>query len=240
MRLRLLGVATVAIATLASCSDGAASDTTGAGAQAPTSTTLATTTTTRASTTTTSEPQPAFDGVELAMGAIDAWNSGDFDAWLAYWEPDQDDDFFFDRSVMNSNERVEVTAPCEITSEPSEPMVVTCSIHVEDDFHGAGGLTSNAIKQFHFNGEGFIVYTTSTTYQDENGACCPQWQAIHTAFHRWLSDAHPDVYEEIGPEDGNPLWYLPGVASGNPDHMLVALEYVEEFVAQSAAYPLGG
>lgn len=121
--------------------------------------------------------------------------SGDFDAWLAYWEPEQDDDFLFDRSVMYSNERMEVTAPCEITSESSDPMVVTCSVFVEDDFHGAGGLTSDATIEFHINGGGLIVSTNSTTYQDENGNCCPQWQAFNAAFHRWLSDTHPDVYE---------------------------------------------
>jgi len=246
MRVGLLGVTVAVIAALAGCSDSGASDTTAAGVDAPPSTLATTTTatpvttTTMVSTTTTSEPEPAFDGVELAMGAIDAWNSGDFDAWLAYWETDEDEDFLFSRSVMNSNERMEVTAPCEITSAPSEPVVVTCSIHVEDDFHGTGGLTSNGTEAFHFNGEGLIVETDSTTYQDENGNCCPQWESIHRAFHSWLSDAHPDVYEEIGPKDGNPSWYLHGVASGNADHMLIALEYVDEFVAQSDVYPLDG
>ena len=60
--------------------------------------------------------------------------------------------------------------------------------------------------------------------------------AFNRAFHRWLSDTYPDVYNEMGyvlvSSDG------PGFDTKNPDHMLIAVEYVEEFVAQSDKYPL--
>ena len=88
-----------------------------------------------------------------------------------------------------------------------------------------------------FNEDGLIVDASSTTYE-EFGNCCPQWQAYHRAFFNWLSERHPDVHQEIGPSVGSPIWSLPGYASGDADHMLVALEYVDEFVAESDVYPL--
>jgi len=59
---------------------------------------------------------------------------------------------------------------------------------------------------------------------------------FNRAFHQWLSDTHPDVYAEMDPRyiSGNG----PGFDTENPEHMLVAIDYVEEFVAQSNTYPL--
>lgn len=181
-------------------------------------------------------PAAAGEDISVVMEAIDAWNRGEFDAWLAFWVVDPGEDHLFSRSVMNSGEQMEVTEPCHSSPDP-EGTIVECSIRVEDNFHGAGGLTSDATMSFIVNDVGLIVDTQSTTYQ-EDGSCCPKWESFHTDFHRWLQDAHPDVYADIGPKDGAEQWWLPGAASGDPDHMLVALEYVEEFVAQSDSYPL--
>lgn len=200
-------------------------------AQPASATSVPTTTATTVAPTTTT-----FAAEAVALAAIEAWNSGDFDAWLQYRVDDPDEDHVFDRSVMNSGEHIEVTAPCE-TSAGANMAIVTCPIYVEDDFHGAGGLTSDAIMEFSIDDDGLIVEVTSTTYQEDNGDCCPRWQDFHQAFHEWLAEAYPDIYEEIGPQ-GTPLWYPPGAASGDPDHMLRALEYVAEFVAQSEVYPL--
>lgn len=194
--------------------------------------TNATTTTEAAPTTTTAN----IDGLSLAVAAIDIWNSGDFDAWLALLEPD-DDDHLFARSVMNSNERIELTGDCEVTSEP-DPLVVTCPIFVEDDFHGAGGLTSNGTITFEFSAEGLVAGVDQDTYQDATGRCCPDWQDYHKTFHTWLAEAHPDVYAQIGPEHIEARWQLPGYAGGDADHMLIALQYVDEFVAETKGYPL--
>lgn len=79
------------------------------------------------------------------------------------------------------------------------------------------------------------------------------------AFFSWLMDAHPAVFGEIGPSRvvGNPAFASPASMSNIPglsfpahrnfglddlheaDEMLIALEYVDEFVAQSDVYPLG-
>lgn len=60
--------------------------------------------------------------------------------------------------------------------------------------------------------------------------------SFNSAFHQWLKDTYPDVLSESGFEgvSGNG----PGFDSGNPDLMIVAVEYVKEFVAQSDTYPL--
>jgi len=51
-----------------------------------------------------------------------------------------------------------------------------------------------------------------------------------------LSDTYPDVYEDIDP--GFITYSGPGFQTQNPEHMLIAVEYVAEFVAQSDIYPL--
>jgi len=49
--------------------------------------------------------------------------------------------------------------------------------------------------------------------------------------------AHPEVHADIAPLD---VEGLPGAGElgGEPDDMLVTLEYVDEFVAQSDDYPI--
>ena len=60
--------------------------------------------------------------------------------------------------------------------------------------------------------------------------------AFNAAFHQWLIDTYPDVYKEmdIGLISSNG----PGFDTQNPDHMLIAIQYLEEFVVQSDTYPL--
>lgn len=215
------------VLVIAACADGTGADsTTTAAATVPPQTSAPTT-----------AVAPATEPVATVMDAITAWNSGDFDAWLGFWEVDPAEDYLFDRSVMASNEQIAVTTPCAVVDDSSGRVVVECSVHVEDDFHGAGGITSDGTMAFTLNGAGLIVENDSMTYQDD-GVCCPRWQEFHRAFHAWLADAHPDVYDEIGP-DGGPSWWLPGYAGGDADHMKVAIRYVDEFVAESDVYPLG-
>ena len=64
--------------------------------------------------------------------------------------------------------------------------------------------------------------------------------SFNQAFHQWLSDTYPDVYSQMDPGyiSGNVSSNAPGFNTQNPEHMLIAVEYVEEFVAQSDTYPL--
>lgn len=209
------------------------------GDDAPPATTAATTTTTSTTTTTTTTTVvPGSEQIDLVMRSIAAWNAGDFEAWTGFYVPQTEDDFLFSHSVMNSNEQIEVTGQCEMTEEGVDSVTIECPIYVKDDFHGAGGLSSDATMTVVVSDTGLILDESRTTYEEDDGQCCPRWETFHQSFFRWLLDAHPDVYAEIGPEDLSDAWQLPGYAGGDPEHMKIALEYVDEFVAQTRAYPL--
>jgi hypothetical protein len=61
-------------------------------------------------------------------------------------------------------------------------------------------------------------------------------EAFSAGFHRWLSDTYPDVYEQMDLESISGS--APGFDTKNPELMLTAVEYVEEFVTQSDKYQL--
>lgn len=176
------------------------------------------------------------DPLAVVASAIDAWNQGDFAGWQAHYAAPEDDPIA--RSEMIAGSVIEVQGEC--SSSPSgDVTIVECSATVADDFHAAGGLTGIGVMAFTVDGDGLITDSTDTFYEDDNGNCCPEWQAFNQRFHRWLEQVHPEVFTEIGPARGRPEWFLPGVAGGDPDHMTVALQYVGDFVAQSETYPLG-
>lgn len=234
--LRMMAIAAVSCLLFVACQADSEPATTAA------DTSSSTTTTTEAiiETTVTTEMNSDVDSIAVVMSSFEAWNEGDFAGWLAYYaDNDDDDDRIFSASVMNSNETITLEGECREVSESDRGTSVECPVSVADDFHGAGGLFSTAEMSFLVADDGLIADSSSGTYQDESGDCCPDWQAYHSDFFEWLESAHPEVYDEIGPSDGIPSWYLPGVASGDPEHMLVALDYVDEFVAQSDKYPLG-
>ena len=63
------------------------------------------------------------------------------------------------------------------------------------------------------------------------------------AFWSWLMDAHPSVFDDIGSAPTG-LYDIPGLATSqfdprDPAVMLIAVQFVDEFVAQSDVYPLG-
>jgi hypothetical protein len=209
----------------------------GSVAPATSQTTTPTTAATTPSTAATTNPQ--IDLVSIAVASIDAWNSGDFDAWLALLAPSADEDLIFSESLMIGGRRIQLTGNCAIRSQgPDGGGAVECPVSVDDAFNGAGNVTSSGIMTFLVGSDGLIGHTSDTLFTDENGDCCGEWEAFNEAFNTWLQDAYPDVFAVIGPQGSDPMWYLPGYASRNPDDMLIALQYVDEFVAQSDTYPL--
>ena len=54
------------------------------------------------------------------------------------------------------------------------------------------------------------------------------------AFWTWLRTEHPDIALWMTPTDRN---WLPG-GEGPATDMTIALEYVDEFIAQSPDYPI--
>lgn len=206
--------------------------------------------------------------VSVVIGYYDAWNSGDFEAWAATQgetkffrflvdppageEPSFQDDIFFDAGL-----RANVVEPCRLVPttarhvalfEESEDLqldldqalaegsVVECTVVLSDKWLEPAGVGFGTVTEvFIVSPERTIVaFTEDSQSTDANdGARVFQY---HRAFWRWLQDAHPEVYAEIEPFDGEsfPGWM------GDATDMVTAVEYVEEFLAQSDLYPLSG
>jgi hypothetical protein len=163
------------------------------------------------------------------LSALDAKNSFDLDRWLAAFEGGQRGGvpIFAEEILMNAEERWEVVEPCEVTGEaPSGDTVVECLIEDITSFWGVGGISDTKVLRFTVNTDGLISSNDHFGQASKN--------SFNQAFHQWLSDTHPDVYygQRFPSSSG------PGFDTRNPDHMLIAVEYVEEFVAQSDKYPL--
>jgi hypothetical protein len=187
---------------------------------------LVETTTTETTTTT-----KLSDDAEIAavLSAIEAKNSFDLDMWLAAFEGGQRGGvpIFAEKILMNAEERWEVVEPCQVTGETtSGDTVVECLIQDITGFWGVGGISDTKVLRFTVNTDGLISSNDHFGQASKN--------SFNQAFHQWLSDTYPDVYYG-GP---TPSSNGPGFDTRNPDHMLIAVEYVEEFVAQSEKYPL--
>lgn len=98
---------------------------------------------------------------------------------------------------------------------------------VTNDFTGPGGLVDTMTDTFVLTDIGKI----NLRIQAHDN---PFFEQFNRAFWDWLTVAHPDVYADITPIDNESL---PGW-DRDPDDMLTALEYVDEFIAQSDMYPI--
>lgn len=191
---------------------------------------------TSAPTTTVAVTIDAAGAVAAVEASFAAFNVGDIDAWLAFFSDDAT--FFGARQetaveefapLFAANPRIELIEPCrsgDVTAEGEH--VVTCSYTMTNDFHGAGGLVFTVE-------ETFTVQDDSVIGQAGPGPLAGPWEEtsrFNTRFWLWLESAHPDVFGEIGPSEAT------GVRPPEtPDEMRLALQYVDEFVAQSDEYP---
>ena len=167
----------------------------------------------------------------MVISALDAKNNLDLDRWLMAFEGGnrQGTPLFAEQILMNANQHWEVIEPCQVTGETaSSETVVECLISNTDGFWGVGGIFDTKNQTFTVNDDGLIT--------NKNNFASDRRDSFNRAFHQWLSDTHPDVYAEMDP--GQISSNGPGFDTRNPDHMLVAVDYVEEFVAQSDTYPL--
>ena len=211
------------------CSETADSvDTAAVDTSSTTATTVAPTTTVAATTTTvapTTTPE-----VAAVMAAIDALNSYDLDGWLMAHEGGkrQGVPLFAEQILMNAKQQYEIIEACQVTGEDSSGKTsVVCVIKDNNEYWGVGGISDTKRQVYMVNADGLITNT--------NHFGSPSRNDFNHAFHQWLSDTYPEVYNEMGyvriSSNG------PGFDTKNPDHMLIAVEYVEEFVAQSNTYP---
>lgn len=173
--------------------------------------------------------------VEIIGEQAAAYSSGDMDAWVSYYAenasiyngnfligPHQSATETWFRSFMVANDQWTITGTCEEAGAGA----VTCPMLRRDDFHGAGGL----------QGEGLITFTFGENDQITSFSMSPapetvlqaQYTPFDQAFDAWLEQAYPEVHDGFG----FPVFTV----MPNADDMPTALEYVDEFVAQSDEY----
>ena len=169
--------------------------------------------------------------VAVVVAALDAKNSYDLDGWLMAFEGGEGQGFplFAEQILMNAEQQWEIVEPCQVTGEDSSDETgVVCVIKDNNGFWGVGGISDTKRQLFMVNADGLITNRNSFSSANRD--------TFNYEFHKWLEDSHPDVFSDSGftrlSSSG------PGFDSGNPDLMLIAVEYIEEFVAQSDRYPL--
>lgn len=181
---------------------------------------------------------PAGSGpVTVVASAYEALNSGDIDAWLDHF---RDDALVFGRPkdrlgvvfrvLAAVDYRTDVVEPCRL-GEPGSGSgtTVECVIEETDAFHAAGGLSVTKREVFTVDSAGRISGAEAAVLSLTH----PGNYVFNQAFFDWLRVSYPDVHAEIRP----PLTtHLPE----NPDHMRTAMDYLDEFIAQSERYPVGG
>lgn len=166
--------------------------------------------------------------VSVIDSMLAAYNESRFDDWLAAFsaQPELGNglDTDVEAAFMAANGRWTRTGGCT-----TQPGYVTCETHRSDDFYGAGGFNHTVRFTFLFSEHtaNLIGYEVAedllgpSDWFDEHGA-------FEVAFLEWLGQAHPNESVSRGPG-----WF--GIAAAD---MPTALTYVDEFVAQSDAYPI--
>ncbi len=189
---------------------------------------------------------PVFEGAEVktAVEWIEAFNSSDFErlaslmvlpdspdrglerAWLFEGELR-----FVEELRLNANEQMIAVDQCRLANR--DPSIVECPVTVSDDFWSVAGLNGRETTLTLFYDDLLRVVSYQSGFPDLSGA---DHVAFHLAFNAWLTDTHPVAAESITPAAAN---WAPGVG-GDPAAMSRALDYVDEFLAQSDVYPLDG
>ncbi len=242
-RLVTMAVCLVVVAAACSSSEGDQATT----SLATTSTTIsatttdvpATTTTTASSTTTTVAAISSEDALAVVFSAIEARNSGDIDAYKASLTGEElgfEVQARLAEAFTYANATTELS-DCRVTANTPRGSVVKCESISTDDFYGAGGIVDSGTMTF------LVTEDLKISVISNEGDDIP-WEETETAmfnlaFHSWLMDAHPSVFDDIVafPDE---LGNIPGLNFGGhqPAEMGIAVQYVGEFVAQSDVYPI--
>lgn len=183
----------------------------------------------------TTDPEPAAPTqagqIAYVEAAYEALNAGDIDQWLAHFADDADTFGVSTEAIRNlyevlaaANYRAQIVEACRHVDG-----AVACTITESNDFFAAGGLSTTRIETFSINDDGRIAAVSAELVETTP----PGPHMFTQAFYDWLRDAHPEVHAEIRPMITT---HLPQ----EPEHMRAALEYLDEFIAQSERYPVGG
>jgi hypothetical protein len=120
-----------------------------------------------------------------------------------------------------------VNLPCDVTAEADGVTNFVCTVEQTSDWHDAAGLSGATVMTFTLNSDQQLIWIS-------NGGFAENEFAFNAHFHQWLAETHPDVYEQVNPQTPSSF---PGYMR-LPSSMTLALEYVDEFVAQSDDYPV--
>jgi hypothetical protein len=184
--------------------------------------------------------------VAVVLSAIEARNSGDIEAYKAYLsgaELSVENRSNLSEALSYANNST-ILANCRVSEKtPTEESVVECDATQIDDFYGAGGIEESGTARFHVTDDDKINDSGVSVDGEEDVPWEETEMAIfNVAFFSWLADAHPAVFDGIQTTGFEPQ-NIPGLAafpgdSRDPAEMLIAVEYVAEFVAQSDVYPI--
>ena len=155
----------------------------------------------------------------------------------------------YQRILAAANLRIDITEPCRVLDvtidhqgfpiDPANPeTAVECGVRSYNDYHGPGGIFYGGsfplrprMEEVYVTADGKLI----ALYDDVDDMFLDEvFFGYNRAFYGWLEVAHPEVHEQIKVADGESI---PGWPD-NPEHMTVAIQYIEEFVAQSDVYPL--
>ncbi len=172
-------------------------------------------------------PPAGTEPVAVVDSAYEALNAGDVDGWMAHYTAD-----LFENPLLvarlhevlaAAGHRKEMVEPCRLIGGGQ----VECTVRDVNDFQGAAGITITLREVFTVNEDGRISATDTTVLTFTQ----PGYFVFAQAFWDWLRVAHPDVHAENRPTITT-HW------PERPEQILVALDYLDEFLAQSDVYPV--
>ena len=187
-------------------------------------TTTTTATTMAESTTTTIAESAAFDAVQAAFAAF---NAGDENTWVEWREP-QEDAAAFDYMIA-AGSQIEV-GECTsrgygewLMDDLMTGYAIDCSVTQTDQLLKPAGIVLEMVYEW-------VIGTGPETSQ---GGSNENWLFVlgyFAEFEAWLEQNHPDIAEgmEYESDTGYPT----------AENVTVALDYIEEFIAQSDKYPV--
>ena len=172
----------------------------------------------------------AHDAIAAVTAAIDAKNRGDLDGWLSAFQGGTRPGvpLYAEQIRLNAGEQLEITSPCQASETDASETAVGCVIRFSDAYFTVGGIIDERPLVFTVNANAMITAATGFSLEARD--------RFNEAFHLWLEEAYPAVFEGMNPGPALGTW--PGFTMQDPSQMLIALDYVEEFVARSDTYPL--
>ena len=185
--------------------------------------------------TTTSEA-PFVERVATFESMVEAHNTGDFEVWRGYFvdnptlfenRVESHEDWWVERSFIAANEQWTITGEC---TPAANPQGILCPVTTANDFMGPAGLRFIMPQLRILCSDDARISQIGTAYWE----IAEKPEVYFEAFDSWIAEGHPEVHTAFGPRVAG--WGL----LPNAEDMPTALEYVDEFLAQSDVYPLSG